>query len=138
VVAEQVCPTPKRWPHGGVSVTVEVRLPEVGAGAFLLVVGWRVPRSGRPLIPLVSPAARRPGRTGARFVRAYHKRWGVGDATRGVEQGSRVESFWVRSWMAIRRLLWLVAWAFRWRSLWGDDAFERLRDALMRHPTPGD
>jgi hypothetical protein len=134
VVADQVCPRPRRWPHGGVSVTVEVWLPEVGPDPFLLVVGWRVPNSERPLVLLVSPAARRRGRTGAWFVRAYHKRWGVEDATRGIKQHFTVEQFLVRSWVAIRRLVWLVAWAFWWLNLWGEDGFERLRNALMNHP----
>jgi hypothetical protein len=134
LVAEQVCPRPQRWPHGGVSVTVEVWLPEVGPDPFLLVVGWRVPNSERPLILLVSPAARRPGRTGKWFVRAYHRRWGVEDATRGIKQQFAVEAFLVRSWVAIRRLLWLVAWAFWWLNLWGEAGFEELRGALLNHP----
>jgi hypothetical protein len=134
LVAEQVCPRPRRWPRGGVAVTVEVWLPEVGAEAFLLVIGWRVPGSERPLVLLVSPTARRRGRTGKWFVRAYHRRWGVEDATRGIKQHFTVEQFLVRSWVAIRRLLWLVAWAFWWLNLWGEDSFERLRNALMNHP----
>ena len=134
LVAQQTCPSPKRWPKGGVSVTVEVWLPEVGEDPFLLVVGWRVPDSERPLILLVSPAARRPGRTGKWFVRAYHRRWGVEDATRGIKQQFRVEQFLVRSWVAIRRLLWLVAWAFWWLNLWGEESFKGMRDALMNHP----
>jgi hypothetical protein len=134
LVAEQVCPRPRPWPHGGVAVTVQVWLPEVGTEPFLLVIGWRVPGSERPLVLLVSPAARRRGRTGKWFVRAYHRRWGVEDATRGVKQQFTVEQFLVRSWVAIRRLLWLVAWAFWWLNLWGDDSFERLRNALMNHP----
>lgn len=134
VVAGQVCPCPRHWPHGGVSVTVEVWLPEVGPDPFLLVIGWRVPRSEKPLVLLVSPAARRAGRTGKWFVRTYHRRWGVEDATRGVKQQFTVEQFLVRSWMAIRRLLWLVAWAFWWLNSWGEDEFEGLRDALMNHP----
>ena len=39
VVVEQVCPQRRRWPQGGVAVTVEVWLPEVGPDSFLLVVG---------------------------------------------------------------------------------------------------
>ena len=58
VVAEQACPTPRRWPRGGMSVAVEVWLPEVGPDPFLVVIGWRVPNSERPLVLLVSPAAR--------------------------------------------------------------------------------
>lgn len=46
-------------------------------GGHVLVVGWRVPNSERPLVLLVSPAARRTGRTGRWYVRAYHKRWGL-------------------------------------------------------------
>jgi hypothetical protein len=58
----------------------------VGPDPFLPVVGWRVPNSERPLILLVNPAARRAGLTGKWFVRAYHRRWGVEDATRGIKQ----------------------------------------------------
>src|SRR5690606_15128283 len=59
VVAGLVCPRPRRWPKGGVAVTVEVWLPEVSEAGFLLVVGWRFPDSEHPLVLLVSPAARR-------------------------------------------------------------------------------
>jgi hypothetical protein len=134
LVAEQACPRPRRWPHSGVAVTVEVWLPEVSAAPFLLVVGWRYPQSERPLVVLVSPAARRRGRTGRWFVKAYHRRWGVEDATRGIKQQFTVEQFLVRSWMSIRRLLWLVAWAFWWLNLWGDERFEPLRTVLLAHP----
>lgn len=134
LVGEQTCPRPRRWPRGGVSATVEVWLPEVGPDPFLLVIGWRVPGSERPLVLLVSPAARRPGRTGRWYVRAYHRRWGVEDAIRGIKQRFAVEAFLVRSWVSIRRLLWLVAWAFWWLNLWGEESFERWREALMNHP----
>lgn len=134
LVAQQTCPAPSRWPTGGVSVTLEVTLPEVGPDPFLLVIGWRVPKSERPLVLLVSPGARRGGRTGKWYVRAYHKRWGAEDATRGIKQHFRVEEFLVRSWVSIRRLLWLVAWAFWWLNLWGEESFERWRAALMNHP----
>jgi hypothetical protein len=134
LVAQQACPRRRPWPHGGVAVAVEVWLPELDAEPFLLVIGWRVPNSERPLVLLVSPAARRRGRTGKWFVRAYHRRWGVEDATRGIKQQFQVEQFLVRSWVAIRRLLWLVAWSFWWLNLWGEESFERLRDALMNHP----
>ncbi len=134
LVAGLACPRPRRWPHGGVSVTVEVQLPEVGEQGWLLVVGWRVPHSERPLVLLASPAARRPGRTGKWYVRAYHKRWGAEDATRGIKQRFQLEQFLVRTWRAIRRLLWLVAWAFWWLNLWGEESFERLRQALLDHP----
>ena len=115
-------------------MTIAVWLPEVGTAPFLLVVGWRYPNSDRPLVVLVSPAARRRGRTGRWFVKAYHRRWGVEDATRGIKQQFTVEQFLVRSWRSIRRLLWLVAWAFWWLNLWGDERFEPLRTALLRHP----
>jgi hypothetical protein len=134
LVGEQVCPRPRRWPKGGVAVTVEVWLPEVCDEPFLLVIGWRVPDSERPLVLLVSPAARRAGRTGRWYVRAYHRRWGVEDATRGVKQQFTVEAFLVRSWVSIRRLLWLVGWAFWWLNLWGEASFERWRGVLMNHP----
>lgn len=134
LAAEQVCPRPRRWPKGGVAVTIEVHLPEVGEAPFLLVVGWRYPDSARPLLLLVSPAARRSGRTGRWFVKAYHRRWGVEDATRGIKQQFTVEQFLVRSWMSIRRLLWLVAWTFWWLNLWGEERFDQLRTALLHHP----
>ena len=134
LVAEQVCPRPRRWPSRGVAVAVEVWLPEVGPDPFRLVIGWRFPNSEHPLVLLVSPAARRPGRTARWYVRAYRRRWGAEDATRGIKQCFAVEEFLVRSWMSIRRLLWLVAWAFWWLNLWGEASFERLREALMKHP----
>ena len=134
LVAEQACPRPQRWPPGGVAVAVEVWLPEVGPDPFLLVIGWRWPNSEEPLILLVSPAARRAGRTARWYVRAYQRRWGAEDATRGIKQGFAVEEFLVRSWMSIRRLLWLVAWAFWWLNLWGEPSFERLREAILKHP----
>jgi hypothetical protein len=134
LVAEQTCPRPRRWPHGGVTTTVEVLLPEVGPDLFLLVIGWRVPNSERPLVLLVSPEARRSGRTGKWYIRAYHRRWGVEDATRGIKQQFALETFLVRTWVAIRRLLVLVAWAFWWLNLWGAEPFGRLRVALMAHP----
>jgi hypothetical protein len=134
LVAQQSGPRPRRWPKGGVSVSVEVWLPEVGPDPFLLVIGWRVPGSQRPLVLLVSPKARRAGRTGKWYVRAYHRRWGAEDATRGIKQHFAVEEFLVRSWTSIRRLLWLVAWSFWWLNLWGEESFERLRVAVMNHP----
>lgn len=133
VVAEHPCPRPKRWPTGGVTKTFEVRLPEAGAEPFLVVIHWRRPQSETPLILLVSPAARKAGRLGRWFVRAYVKRWGVEDATRGIKQQFALESFLVRSWTAIRRLLWLVSWAFWWLNLWGEERFASVRDTLMRH-----
>jgi DDE family transposase len=134
LAAEQVCPRPRRWPRGGVAVTAEVRLPEVSAAPFLLVVGWRYPNSERPLVLLASPPARRRGRVGRWFVRAYRGRWGAEDATRGIKQHFSLEAFLVRTWCAIRRLLWLVAWAFWWLNLWGEEGFTRLCGALMNHP----
>ena len=134
LAAEQARPRARYWPRGGVAVAVEVWLPEVSAEPFLLVVGWRYPASDRPLVLLASPAARRRGRTARWYARAYLRRWGVEDATRGIKQRFTVEAFLVRTWCAIRRLLWLVAWAFWWLNLWGEGRFDRLREALMRHP----
>jgi len=125
-------PTP--WPRRGYTVCCGVRLPEVCADEFLLVVHWRWPDSAQPWLLLVSPKARRPRRTGPWFVRAYRRRWGVEDATRGIKQHFCLESFLVRSWRSIRRLLWLVAWAFFWLNLWGEGRFTRLREALLNHP----
>lgn len=133
VVAEQRCPRPRRWPKGGVTVTLSVGLPEVSDQQFSLVIGWRYPDSERPLVLLVSPAARKPRRTGKWYVRAYGRRWGAEDATRGIKQQLELESFLVRSWRAIRRLLWLVGIAFWWLNLWGESSFDRLRTARLHH-----
>jgi hypothetical protein len=114
---------PRRWPHPwprrGYTACRAVRLPEVSAEEFLLVVPWRWPHSERPLLLLVSPRTRRRSRTGRWFVKAYRRRWGVEDGTRGIKQHVVLESFLVRSWRSIRRLLWLVAWAFWWLNLGG-------------------
>ena len=59
---------------------------------------------------------------------------GAEDATRGLKQQFALEAFLVRTWVAIRRLLVLVAWAFWWLNLWGAESFERLRAAVMAHP----
>ena len=134
-LAEQLRPArwPRPWPRGGYAVSCPVWLPEVSEQEFLLVVGWRWPNS-RPLLLLVSPKARRPGRTARWFVKAYRRRWGVEDATRGIKQQFQLESFLVRSWRSLRRLLWLVGWAFWWLNLWGEPGYERLREALLGHP----
>jgi hypothetical protein len=135
-LATQLAPPrwPRRWPRGGRSVSCPVRLPEVSDEEFLLVVHWRRPRSERPLLLLVSPRARLRGRTAAWFAKAYRRRWGVEDATRGIKQQFGLESFLVRSWRSIRRLLWLVAWAFSWLNEWGEERYARLRQALLEHP----
>jgi hypothetical protein len=58
----------------------------------------------------------------------------VEDATRGIKQYFAVESFLVRSWRSIQRLLWLAAWAFWWLNLWGEASYQQLRSALADHP----
>jgi hypothetical protein len=123
---------PRRWPPGGWTQTVAVRLPEAPEHELLLVLHWRRGDS-KPLMLLVSPAARLAGRTGAWFVKAYRRRWGVEDATRGIKQQFHLEQFLVRSWRSIRRLIALVALAFYWLNLWGDDGFQKLRQAFLRH-----
>jgi Transposase DDE domain len=123
----------RRWPRGGRAACCPVRLPEVSEREFLLVVGWRWP-GAKPLLLLVSPEARRPRRTARWFVKAYHKRWGVEDATRGVKQRFGLEAFLVRRWRALVRLLVLVAWAFWWLNLWGEQRYARLRQALLDSP----
>jgi hypothetical protein len=134
-LAEELKPAtwPRRWPRGGYAVSQPIHLPEVRDQEFLLVVCWRWPGS-QPLLLLVSPAARRPGRTARWFAQAYRRRWGVEDATWGIKQRFCLEAFLVRSWRSIRRLLWLVAWAFYWLNLGGEDRFEQLREALVEHP----
>lgn len=56
------------------------------------------------------------------------------DATRGSKQSFHVEAFLTRSWRALRRLLWLVGWAFWWLNLWGEEEFDGLREGLLKHP----
>jgi hypothetical protein len=124
---------PRRWPKKGYTASCEVWLPEAPDQALLLVVHWRRPNA-EPLLLLVSPAARRPGRRAEWFVKAYHRRWGVEDATWGIKQRLNLENFLVRSWMSIRRLIWLVAWVFFWLNLWGEGRYDRLRQALLDHP----
>jgi hypothetical protein len=114
-----------RWPIDGWTCTDTVTLPEVPHQEFLLVVSWRIP-GATPLMLLVSPQARLPGRTGTWFVKAYRRRWGVEDATWGVKQRFHLEEFLVRSWGSIRRLICLVAVAFFWLNLWGEDRYETL------------
>jgi hypothetical protein len=134
-LAEQLRPGrwPRPWPRGGYTASCPVGLPEVSEQTFLLVVPWRWPHSERPLLLLVSSQGRRPCRTGRWFVKAYRRRWGVEDATRGIKQQFRLESFWVRSWRSIRRLVWLVAWAFVWLNLWGEERYRAWREALLSH-----
>jgi hypothetical protein len=122
------------WPKAGYTASCEVYLPEAPDQALLLVVHWRRSSTSEPLMLLVSPAARRPRRRAPWFVKAYGKRWGVEDATWGIKQRLNLEGFLVRSWRAIRRLLWLVGWVFFWLNLWGQDRYQRLLQALIDHP----
>jgi hypothetical protein len=123
---------PRRWPQGGWSQTCSVRLPEASEHELLLVMHWKrldLP----PLMLLVSPSARCPHRTGSWFVKAYRRRWGVEDATWGIKQRFHLEKFLVRSWRSIRRLISLVAVAFYWLNLWGEERYQHLRETLMNH-----
>jgi hypothetical protein len=43
-----------------------------------------------------------------------------------------LEQFLVRSWRSIRRLICLVAVAFFWLNLWGEDRYQILRHAFLR------
>jgi DDE family transposase len=123
---------PRRWSQQGWTQTVTVHLPEAPEQELLLVLHWK--RADLPpLMLLVSPAARLTGRTGAWFVKAYHRRWGVEDATWGIKQRFHLELFLVRSWRSIRRLMGLVAIAFYWLNLWGQERFRPLREALYNH-----
>jgi hypothetical protein len=124
---------PARWPHGNWTYTETVTLPEAPHHQFLLVLSWRM-AGATPLMLLVSPRARTGGRTGAWFVKAYRRRWGVEDATWGIKQRFHLEDFLVRSWRSIRRLMCLVAVAFFWLNLWGEERFHALREAFIHHP----
>lgn len=124
---------PKRWPRNGWTYTEPVFLPEDPEHELLLVLSWKFPDSC-PLMLLVSPQARRRGRLGVWFVRAYRRRWGVEDATWGIKQRFHLEQFLVRSWRSIRRLICLVALAFFWLNLWGEKRYQGLRQAFLRHP----
>lgn len=133
LAAELYGKLPQRWPPEGHVQSCPVRLPDAPEYELLLVVFWRKPGS-EPLMLLVSPKARRAGRTVKWFVRAYRRRWGVEDATRGIKQQFNLEYFLVRSWRSIRRLICLVAIAFFWLNLWGEDRFTTLCEALFNHP----
>lgn len=124
---------PRPWPRDGWIYTESVTLPGVPQEELLLVVSWPLPDS-TPLMLLVSPRARRAGRTGAWFVKAYRRRWGVEDATWGIKQRFNLEGFLVRSWRSICRLILLVALAFFWLNLWGEERYDKLRDAFVHHP----
>jgi hypothetical protein len=124
---------PARWPSRAWTWVEPVTIPEAPQHELLLIFSWRSP-GDTPLMLLVSPWARRPGRTGGWFVKAYRRRWGVEDATWGVKQRFHLEAFLVRSWRSIRRLICLVAIAFFWLNLWGEDRYENLRDAFLHHP----
>lgn len=121
------------WRRRGQTRCQAVWLPEAPDQELWLVVHWARPK-GEPLMLLVSPAARRPARRAEWFVKAYRRRWGVEDATWGIKQRFHLESFLVRSWLAIRRLLVLVAVVFFWLNQWGEDRFQPLRQALLQHP----
>lgn len=133
LAAELYAKLPQRWPPEGQVQSCSVRIPEAPKHELLLVASWRKPGS-EPLMLLVSPQARRAGRTAKWFVRAYRRRWGVEDATRGIKQQFNLEYFLVRSWRSIRRLICLVAFAFFWLNLWGEDRFTSLCEALFKHP----
>jgi len=123
---------PRHWPFGGWTVTTPVRLPDAPQHELLLVLHWK--RADLPpLMLLVSPAARLPTRTGAWFVKAYRRRWGVEDATWGIKQRFHLEGFLVRSWRSIRRLILLVAVAFYWLNLWGETSYHTLCNAFLNH-----
>ena len=124
---------PSRWPAGDWTYVETVRLPESPDQELLLVLSWRNSEA-TPLMLLVSPQARKPGRNGAWFVKAFRRRWGVEDATWGVKQRFHLEEFLVQSWRSIRRLIYLVAIAFYWLNLWGKESYRHLRDAFINHP----
>ena len=56
------------------------------------------------------------------------------DATSAIKQRFHLEQFLVRSWQSIRRLIHLVALAFFWLNLWGQDSYRPLRDAFLSYP----
>ena len=108
---------PVRWPVGDWTCVETVRLPE-----------------SPPWMLLVSPQARKAGRNGTWFVKAFRRRLGVEDATWGIKQRFHLEAFLVQSWRSIRRLIYLAAIAFYWLNLWGEDRFTSLRNAFINHP----
>jgi len=123
----------QHWPSQGWVYSEPVFLPNLPGQEWLLVLFWRVVHR-EPLMLLVSPQARRAGRTGFWYVRAYQRRWGVEDANRGIKQRFHLEHFLVRRWRSLCRLICLVALAFFWLNLWGEEEYERLREAFLRHP----
>ena len=74
-LAEELSKTqPQRWTDEGRVLSCPVYLPEASQVELLLVVHWKTPDS-EPLMLLVSPQARQPGRTAMWFARAYRRRW---------------------------------------------------------------
>ena len=127
--------SPKRcWPHEGLLHTEPVQLPDFDGQEFLLVLFW-IQKDHEPLMLLVSPQARKKGRTGWWFVKAYRRRWGVEDATRSIKQQFSLEQFLVRSWRSICRLLCFVGLAFYWLNSWGEESYNNLLERLLNHPS---
>jgi hypothetical protein len=130
-LAEEMKPRrwPRPWPRRGYTACRVVHLPEVSAEAFLLVVHGRWPNSARPLLLLVSPAA---GPDGAVVCEGVPASLGGGGRDAGDQAALRVGVVFGAE--LAEYLPAAVAWAFVWLNLWGEDDFERLREALWRHP----
>ncbi len=95
---------PVRWPVGDWTCVETVRLPESPDQELLLVLSWRNAEAP-PWMLLVSPQARKAGRNGTWFVKAFRRRLGVEDATWGIKQRFHLEAFLVQSWRSIRLTL---------------------------------
>lgn len=70
----------------------------------------------------------------AKYYARYRRRCGVEDATRGIKQQFHLEQFLVRNWRSIQRLRYLIALAFFWLNLWGEDRYESLGKPFLHQP----
>lgn len=78
---------------------------------WLWLVAYEAQEHAQPLWLLVRDAQVRSLADGECCVRRYLRRWGGEDAVRFLKQAVGFETFRVRSWQAIRRLILLGAWA---------------------------
>ena len=78
---------------------------------WLWLVAYEAQGHAQPLWLLVRDAQVHGLADGECCVRRYLRRWGGEDAARFLKQAVGLETFRVRSWLAIRRLILLGAWA---------------------------
>ena len=68
------------------------------------------------------------------IVRAFRRRWGGGRCHLGHQTAVSLGRLPGSELCSIRRLIYLVAIAFYWLNLWGQDRLTSLRNAFINHP----